>query len=240
MAAFLNGPVHGRREQAQSDAGYPDPVVGPHVLVQPAAKPDSGEAAQLVAALEWVRDNISAFGGDPSQVTLFGESAGGGAVMSVMLMPQSEGLFQRAISESTWVYGWDRGLSEPVGDWDSAEAQGVRVAESLGAAGDTALATLRAASAAAVQEAANANMGNLLTRTEYIWAPNVDGWTIPSDPLAMYAAGLQHDVPLITGMNAGEGTSIAVRSGVDDACHQRRDILRPRRARGGGLCPLDR
>ena len=171
----------------------------------------------VVAALEWVRDNISAFGGDPSQVTLFGESAGGGAVMSVMLMPQSEGLFQRAISESTWVYGWDRGLSEPVGDWDSAEAQGVRVAESLGATGDTALATLRAASAAAVQEAANANMGNLLTRTEYIWAPNVDGWTIPSDPLAMYAAGLQHDVPLITGMNAGEGASIAVRSGVDDA-----------------------
>ena len=58
-----------------------------------------------VAALEWVRDNAATFGGDPDQVTLFGESAGAGAVMSVMLMPQSRELFHRAIAESSFITG---------------------------------------------------------------------------------------------------------------------------------------
>ena len=55
----------------------------------------------MVEGLGWVRDNISSFGGDPDRVTIFGESAGAGAVMSVMVMPQSTGLFHRAIAEST-------------------------------------------------------------------------------------------------------------------------------------------
>ena len=177
----------------------------------------------MVAALEWVRDNIAMFGGDPNQVTLFGESAGAGAVMSVMLVPQSEGLFHRAISQSTWVYGWDRQLSGRVGNWNPAEAQGVQIAESLGASGDTALdldvdlETMRAATSLEVQEAGDANTGDLLRRTGYLWAPNVDGWIIPSEPLGMYEAGLQHDVPLITGMNADEGAGPALRSNIEDA-----------------------
>ena len=170
----------------------------------------------MVAALEWARDNIATFGGDPNRVTIFGESAGGGAVMSLLLVPQSEGLFHRAISESTWVYGWDRELREPTSDWVSAEAQGVQIAEWLDASGDTALDTLRAATSERVQAAANADTGNLLMRTGYIWAPNVDGWIIPSDPLAMYEAGLQHDVPLITGTTANEGASSSLRVNVED------------------------
>ena len=170
----------------------------------------------MVAALEWVRDNIATFGGDPNRVTIFGESAGGGAVMAMMVVPQSEGLFHRAISESTWVYGWDRELRERVGDLDSAEAQGVQIAESLGASGDTALDTIRAATSREVQEVADANFGNLLMRTGYVWAPNVDGWVIPNEPLGMYEAGLQHDVPLITGMTANEGASSSLRVGVED------------------------
>ena len=170
----------------------------------------------MVAGLEWVRDNIAAFGGDPQRVTIFGESAGGGAVMSLLLVPQSEGLFHRAISESTWVYGWDRELREPLGELVSAEAQGVQIAEWLDASGDTALDTLRAATSQQVQAAANADIGNLLMRTGYVWAPNVDGWTIPGDPLGMYEAGLQHDVPLITGTTANEGASSALRVNVED------------------------
>ncbi len=174
----------------------------------------------MVAALEWVRDNIATFGGDSSQVTLFGNSAGAGAVMAMMLVPQSEGLFHRAVSQSTWVYGWDRQLSEPVGDWDAAEAQGVQIAESLGASGDTALdldlETMRAATSLEVQEAGDANAVDLLRRSGYVWAPNVDGWIIPSDPLGMYEAGLQHDVPLITGMNADEGAGPALRANIED------------------------
>ena len=170
----------------------------------------------MVAALEWVRDNIATFGGDPQRVTIFGESAGGGAVMALLLAPQAAGLFHRAISGSTWVYGWDRALREPVGAGSTAEAQGIRIAESLGATGATSLATLRAAAAQALQAAANADAGSLLMRTGYVWAPNVDGWIVPSDPLGMYEAGLQHDVPLITGMNADEGISVARRANVED------------------------
>ena len=171
----------------------------------------------MVAALEWVRDNIAAFGGDPGRVNIFGESAGGGAVMALLLVPQSEGLFHGAISGSTWVYGWDRGLREPLGDWLSAEAQGVQIAESLGASGAAALDTLRAATSGQLQAAANANAGSLMLRTGYVWAPNVDGRVIPRDPLAMYEAGLQHDVPLISGMTADEGIGVAQRSEIEDA-----------------------
>ena len=85
-----------------------------------------------------------------------------------------------------------------------------------GASGDTALDTLRAAASEQVQAAANADTGNRLMRTGYLWAPNVDGWSIPSDPLGMYEAGLQHDEPLITGMTTNEGASVARRSNVED------------------------
>lgn len=160
----------------------------------------------MVAALEWVRDNISAFGGDPDRVTIFGESAGAGAVMSVMLMPQSEGLFHRAIAESSYVIGWDRQLRDAVGDWGSAEAQGVQIAEALGATGQDALATMRGATSAEVSAAAAAGAGIVFSRSGYVWAPNVDGWTIPADPLLMYEDGQQHNVPLITGINGNEGS----------------------------------
>ena len=162
------------------------------------------------ASLEWVRDNIASFGGDPDRVTVFGESAGGGAVMSLMLMPQADGLFHRAIAQSNYINGWDRKLRESVGDWTSAEAQGVQLAEAVGASGETALPVMRAATATAVKAAARAGSGDTFSRTGYVWAPNVDGWTIPADPLLMYETGQQHDVPLITGMNGNEGSLMAL------------------------------
>ena len=164
----------------------------------------------MVASLEWVRDNIASFGGDPDRVTVFGESAGGGAVMSLMLMPQADGLFHRAIAQSNYINGWDRQLRESVGDWTSAEAQGVQLAEAVGASGETALPVMRAATATAVKAAARAGSGDTFSRTGYVWAPNVDGWTIPADPLLMYETGQQHDVPLITGMNGNEGSLMAL------------------------------
>ena len=170
----------------------------------------------MVASLEWVRDNIDTFGGDPGRVTIFGESAGAGAVMSVMLIPQSEGLFHRAIAQSNWVNGWDRQLSQAVGDWGSAEAQGAQIAQTLGATGEDALATMRAATSAEVSEAARAGAGDFFTRTGYVWAPNVDGWTIPDDPLLMYENGRQHNVPLITGMNGNEGSLMTRQMDIGD------------------------
>ena len=162
----------------------------------------------MVAGLEWVRDNITAFGGDPDRVTIFGESAGGGAVMSVMVMPQSRGLFHRAIAQSNWIHGWDRPLEGDGADLTPAEAQGTAVAAALGAGDldpEAALAAMRAASARDVL-AAIAAAGSPFLRTGHVWAPNVDGWAIPDDPLGMYADGRQHPVSLVVGMNGNEGS----------------------------------
>ncbi len=184
-------------------------------LAHPALSTESPHGASgnyglldMVAALEWVRDNIATFGGDPGRVTIFGESAGGGAVMSIMLIPQAEGLFHGAIAQSNWINGWDRPLAEAARGWEAAEAQGIRVATALGITGNTdeALAAMRAASAAGVLAASNADAGSPFIRTGNVWAPNVDGWVIPDDPLEMYRAGRQHAVPLITGLNGNEGS----------------------------------
>ena len=195
-------------------------------LAHPALSAESPHGASgnyglldMVAALEWVRDNIATFGGDPGRVTIFGESAGGGAVMSVMLIPQAEGLFHGAIAQSNWINGWDRPLAEAARGWESAEAQGLRVATALGITGNTdeALAAMRAASAADVLAASNADAGSPFLRTGNVWAPNVDGWVVPDDPLAMYRAGRQHAVPLITGLNGNEGSLMTRGMDIPDA-----------------------
>ncbi|MCY4075621.1 MAG: carboxylesterase family protein [Acidobacteria bacterium] len=193
-------------------------------LAHPALSAESPQGASgnygvmdMVAGLEWVRDNIAAFGGDPDRVTIFGESAGGGAVMSVMVVPQAAGLFHGAIAQSNWINGWDRPLDEPARGWEAAETQGLRVAEALGVTGGDALAAMRAASAAEVLEASNADTGSPFTGRGNVWAPNVDGWIIPDDPLAMYRTGRQHDVPLITGLNGNEGSLMTLGMDIADA-----------------------
>ena len=195
-------------------------------LAHPALSAESPHGASgnyglldMVAALEWVRDNIATFGGDPGRVTIFGESAGGGAVMSVMLVPQTEGLFHGAIAQSNWINGWDRPLAEAARGWEAAEEQGLRVAAALGIVGNTdeALAAMRAASAADVLAASNADAGSPFLRTGNVWAPNVDGWVIPDDPLAIYRAGRQHAVPLITGLNGNEGSLMTRNMDIPDA-----------------------
>ncbi len=194
-------------------------------LAHPALSAESPHGASgnyglmdMVAALEWVGDNIAAFGGDSDRVTIFGESAGGGAVMSLMLAPQAKGLFHRAIAQSSWINGWDRALAEPARRWESAEAQGVRVAEALGLADPKDLVAMRAASAADVLAASLVDVGVPFLRDgKNVWAPNVDGWIIPDDPIVMYSSGRQHDVPLLTGMNGNEGATMTRNLDIPDA-----------------------
>lgn len=153
----------------------------------------SGEYGMLdqIAALEWVKKNISKFGGDPKRVTVFGESAGSLAVNFLMASPLAKGLFHRAIAESGAAFAPMRSLVE-------AEKAGVTFSASLGAKQDS-LKTLRAKPAEEILKA-GAEQG---TR------PPVDGWFLPQDVYTIFAQSKQNDVPLMVGSNADEGTTLA-------------------------------
>jgi len=158
-----------------------------------------------IAALQWVRKNIAAFGGDSGCVTIFGESAGALSVCRLMISPQSKGLFHRAIAQSGGAYGRNRRLRERSGLMAPMETEGERIAAALGCdKAEDPLAALRAKSADELLAASDPAQG--LYGKGIRFGPVVDGWTIPQDPGRMFEEGKQHDVPLMVGSNADEGT----------------------------------
>ena len=153
----------------------------------------------LVLALQWVRDNIGVFGGDPDNVTIFGESAGAHAVATLMAVPAAEGLFHQAISESP--------ASGMAGPPSVAAEFAVDFVEALGSnAGDGAAAVLVARPAQLVDALDHLLMNPPKEmRGAFAVGPTFDTEYLPADPVVAMRDGSAHRVPLIVGTNAEEG-----------------------------------
>ena len=175
-----------------------------------------------IAALQWVRRNIAAFGGDPNNVTIFGFSAGGVSVHSMLASPQARGLFHKAIAES----GGSRDSvltarpmradgvdpNYPV----SAETIGITFAKSMGIEGtdQAALASLRALSADQVLRGAPAQPGANAPSPET--TPILDGKLITETAESAYKARRQPRVPLMAGSNSADTAGNRIRARTKD------------------------
>ena len=150
-----------------------------------------------IAALKWVRSNISRFGGDPDNVTIFGQSAGAMAVGMLMSSPLAHGLFQKAIGESGAFWDSEHGSLQTLAE---ARARGEALATQL-AGGD--INGLRALSADALLAAAPWSIQS--DPVSDAFSPSVDGYVVPDSPAEIFAQGRQSDVPLLAGHNGAEG-----------------------------------
>jgi para-nitrobenzyl esterase len=150
-----------------------------------------------LACLQWVRRNVAAFGGDPDNVTIFGESAGSFAVSAHMASPLAKGLFARAIGESGGAFASTALPFPPL-----QEAEKVNEDYFHSVLSDSSLVALRAAGSDEILK-----LGKRKGRGKPPFEPDTDGYFLPQSVSAIFAAGKQAHVPLLAGWNQDEATS---------------------------------
>jgi para-nitrobenzyl esterase len=180
----------------------------------------------LVAALEWVKANIAGFGGDPGNVTIFGQSGGGGKVTTLMQMPGAKGLFHRAISQS--------GAAGAMKDTSATRLVGFAILEELGLKPNQ-VDSLKKVPHAILLEAGNRAIakvsaklgaqGGLMGRLG--WAPSIDGDAIPYQVGTPESEAIGKDIPLMIGTNKNEFSSFMTGSLKADATEaQVKEVLK--------------
>ncbi|MFE3191935.1 carboxylesterase/lipase family protein [Nocardia sp. NPDC059240] len=153
-----------------------------------------------VAALEWVQRNIGAFGGDPNNVTIFGESAGAHAVLSLMCTPAAAGLFHRGIAQSA------------PADWAPTQVEARlfarRCLDELGVSPENAASALRTLGANDIRRGVDRAVSTVMHEQPGLFpiAPVVDGDYLPTSLITAFTEGTAHRVPLIIGTNRDEAT----------------------------------
>ena len=170
----------------------------------------------MTLALEWVRDNIRAFGGNPHNVTIFGVSAGGMAVDLLMTHQPARGLFDRAIAQSgyaTWALPRTENAPTP-----APRSMGLEAAADAHAIAEALVSKLTERKQNK-RTLAKLEAQALVDAVEGFHLPIVDGTTLPEEPAVLFARGEQADVPLMTGGNSFEG-SVMPASGFTEAAYR--------------------
>ena len=179
----------------------------------------------LVAALQWVHDNIASFGGDPSNVTIFGQSGGGGKVTTLLATPSAKGLFHKAVVQSgSMLRTMDTKYSQLIGaaiieelGLNPSQIDDIKKIpyEQLLTAGEKAVAKIK-------KQAFEEGQSSFI----FGWAPTVDGMILPSQPFDPYAPEQSKDIPLMIGSTIHEfTTSVSIAGSRDLTIEQVKERL---------------